>query len=130
MQDVYRALEACQDKGLTKAIGVSNFNVQLLNDVLLYAKNPPAVNQVERHPWLQQRELMRFCQHHGVAVTAYAPLGNPGLFKTSLLQDPELVAIANERGIDLEESFQRVLDKYEARDADRWEPVGGWPEEA
>ena len=46
MQDVWRAMEKCYEKGLVKAIGVSNFNAQMVNDMLVYARVPPAVNQV------------------------------------------------------------------------------------
>jgi len=43
-------MEALVDKGLVKSIGVSNFNVQLINDMLSYARIPPAINEVELHP--------------------------------------------------------------------------------
>eukprot|EP00457_Paulinella_chromatophora_P012415 gb/GEZN01012624.1/.p1 GENE.gb/GEZN01012624.1/~~gb/GEZN01012624.1/.p1 ORF type:complete len:338 (+),score=62.44 gb/GEZN01012624.1/:14-1027(+) len=78
LQDVWRQMEQCQMEGLTKAIGVSNYNVQTLNDCLTYAKIPPAMNQIELHPYLPQPELRSFCAQYNVAVTAYAPLGSPG----------------------------------------------------
>ena len=99
MQDVWRAMEGCQAAGLTKAIGVSNFNVQLLNDMLCYAHIPPAVNQVERHPYHAQPKLMEFCARWGIAVTGYAPLGAPGLYGKNatdkLLQNDVLTGIAS-----------------------------------
>jgi len=80
IQDIWRAMEGCQAAGLTKAIGVSNFHSQLLNDLLCYAHVRPAVNQVERHPYFSQSKLVEFCSKWGIAVTGYAPLGAPGLY--------------------------------------------------
>lgn len=79
LQDTWRALEACVDAGLIKALGVSNFNAQTLNDCLAYSRIKPAVNQVERHPFLQQQKLVDFARRYGVITTAYSSLGSPGL---------------------------------------------------
>jgi len=79
MQDTWRKMEEVCNKGLTKSIGVSNFNVQLLNDCLNYAKIKPTVNQVERHPYLPQNELLQFCRENDIYVTAYGSLGARGL---------------------------------------------------
>lgn len=79
LQDIWRAMESCHSEGLTKAIGVSNYNAQTLNDLFMYAKVAPAVLQIERHPYLSQKEIVEFCTTNGVAVTNYAPLGAPGL---------------------------------------------------
>eukprot|EP00808_Paulinella_micropora_P007347 g2447.t1 len=78
LQDVWREMEAIYAAGLVRAIGVSNWNVQLLNDCLGYAKVPPAMNQIELHPYLPQHELRAFCAQNNVAITAFAPLGAPG----------------------------------------------------
>jgi len=97
MQDVWREMEKCYEKGLVKAIGVSNFNGQMLNDMLTYAKVPPAVNQIERHPYLQQNNFVEFTKKCGMQTTAYAPLGAPGLFskqETPLLQNDVILSIA------------------------------------
>jgi len=96
LQDVWRAMEACCEAGLAKAIGVSNFNSALIYDLLMFAKIPPAVNQVERHPYLTQPRLVKFCHDNGVAITGYASLGAPGLFEINLLKDPVVVAMAAE----------------------------------
>jgi len=89
LQDIWRGLEEGLALGLTKAIGVSNFNVQTLNDCLCYAKVPPAVLQIERHPYLQQPEMLQFCKANDIVVTAYAPLGAPGLYGANV-KDPVL----------------------------------------
>jgi diketogulonate reductase-like aldo/keto reductase len=70
MQELLRA-------GLVKNIGVSNFNISLLRDMLAYADVPPAVLQVEMHPYLTQEKLVRFCREAKIAVTAFSPLGAP-----------------------------------------------------
>jgi len=99
LQDIWRAMEGCQAAGLTKAIGVSNFHTQLLNDMLCYAHVLPAVNQVERHPYFSQPKLMSFCLKWGIAVTGYAPLGAPGLYgkdaKDKLLENVTVTGIAS-----------------------------------
>ncbi len=53
-------LEALVDKGLTKSLGVSNFNLQLTADLLTYAKHKPVCNQIELHPFVVQEDLVKF----------------------------------------------------------------------
>ncbi|CAE7595112.1 XYL1 [Symbiodinium natans] len=74
-RETWEAMEALQEVGKAKHIGVSNVNVQLLMDLLSYCKIKPAVNQIESHVYLQQPGLVAFCQAHGICVTAYSPLG-------------------------------------------------------
>lgn len=76
---VWAELEECVQLGLTKAIGVSNFNCQLLCDLMSYCKVRPALNQIEIHPFLSQVELVKFCQKYDIQVTGYAPLCRGGL---------------------------------------------------
>ena len=71
-----KAMENCVDMGLVKDIGVSNFSVKKLKCLLKIARIKPAVNQVERHPYFQNRELLDFCKANGILVTAYSPLGS------------------------------------------------------
>lgn len=81
----WRALERILGEGRCRAIGVSNFMVHHLEEILSHAKVPPAVNQIELHPWCQQRDVVAFCNAHQIAVVAYSPLtkgvklGDPGL---------------------------------------------------
>lgn len=75
--ETWRAMEALVDAGLVRNIGVSNFSSQLILDLLAYARIPPAVNQVERHPYLGQERLVRFCAAHNIHVTGFSPLGSP-----------------------------------------------------
>jgi diketogulonate reductase-like aldo/keto reductase len=101
IRETWEAMEELVGAGLVRAIGVSNFTVPLLIDLLAYAKVPPAMNQVELHPYLQQSRLVEFCQYRGIAVTAYAPLGSPGNYARKghpLLADPVIGKIAGAYG--------------------------------
>lgn len=77
--DTWVAMEKLVKKGLVKSIGVCNFTGMMLVDLLSYAKIKPALNQIELHPYNTQEQLITFCKDKNIAVTAYSPLGNPGL---------------------------------------------------
>jgi diketogulonate reductase-like aldo/keto reductase len=98
IEQIWRKLEAIYDSGRAKAIGVSNFPTVLINDLLNYCRIKPAVNQIERHPYLVQRKHVDFCISQGVEITAYAPLGAPGLVGAKedkpLLSNPVVLEIA------------------------------------
>jgi len=72
--DTWRAMEKLKRDGKARAIGVSNYTVRHLEELLARAKEPPSVNQVELHPFLQQHALIEFCRENGIVVEAYAPL--------------------------------------------------------
>ncbi|KAI3473190.1 hypothetical protein Pfo_030482 [Paulownia fortunei] len=96
----WKAMEALYDSGKARAIGVSNFSVKKLGDLLDIARIPPAVNQVECHPSWQQAKLQEFCKSKGVHLSGYSPLGSPGSLwlKSEVLQHPVLVATAEKLG--------------------------------
>ncbi len=75
IRETWTAMEALVGAGLARSIGVSNFQGQLLYDLLRYAKIPPATLQIEHHPYLVQPELLRLAAVEGVAVTAYSSFG-------------------------------------------------------
>jgi diketogulonate reductase-like aldo/keto reductase len=86
------------DKGAARAIGVSNFTITHLRQLMEDIPNPerrPTVNQVEIHPYCRDPELESFCRDQDIVVTAYAPFAS-GTF--GLLRDPVLVAIAERHG--------------------------------
>lgn len=78
IKETWREMERLLEKGLVRAIGVSNFNTSLLKELLRFARIVPAVNQVELHPFWRQDELVKFCQAKGIHVSAHTPLGVPG----------------------------------------------------
>ncbi len=72
--DSWRALERLFDEKRARSIGVSNFLVPHLEELLAKAKRVPAVNQIELTPFLQRRETRALCRKHGIVVEAYSPL--------------------------------------------------------
>ncbi|XXQ39019.1 NADP-dependent oxidoreductase domain-containing protein [Plasmodiophora brassicae] len=103
IRDTWTAMEKCVEEGLVKAIGVSNFTCALLHDLLTYAKVKPAVNQVESHPYCQQRALLAYQQRLGIAFEAYSPLGSGGFAgknEPRLLDDPVLHKLAKKYHVD------------------------------
>lgn len=103
LETVWHAMEDLVSAGLVKSIGISNYDVFLTRDCLAYSKIKPAVNQIETHPYFQRDSLVKFCQKHGVAITAHTPLGggaaNVEWFGSkSALEDPTLQAIAKKYG--------------------------------
>lgn len=89
----WRALETIIGEGRCRAIGVSNYMAHHLEELMSRAKIPPAVNQIELHPWCQQRDVVTYCKAHGIAVVAYSPLT-----KGTKLRDAHLTAIAHDAG--------------------------------
>ncbi|NQU39836.1 MAG: aldo/keto reductase [Lentisphaerae bacterium] len=77
VSETWGAMEALVEAGLVRQIGVSNFNVALIRDLLSHATINPAMLQVERHPYLAQAKLLRFCDEQGIGVTGFSPLGAP-----------------------------------------------------
>jgi D-xylose reductase len=73
--ETWRAMEDLVRAGLVRNIGVCNFSVALLRDLMSHAAILPAMLQVELHPHLTQEKLVRFCREAGVAVTGFSPLG-------------------------------------------------------
>ncbi|MEK9156809.1 MAG: aldo/keto reductase [Patescibacteria group bacterium] len=101
VRETWEAMEELVNLGLVKAVGVSNFTAPMLVDLLTYAKIIPAVNQIELHPYLQQNKLIEFCRAHGIAVTAYSPLGSQTDMnndKPALLEDVVVRNIAKRHG--------------------------------
>jgi methylglyoxal/glyoxal reductase len=89
MSDTWRAMEEIQASGRARAIGVCNFLVHHLEALVGFANVPPALNQFEHHPRLQQPGLVEYCQAHGITPQAWAPV-----MRGRVLLIPELVQIA------------------------------------
>lgn len=92
-KETWKALETLYKEGKVKAIGVSNFQVHHLKDVMEDAEIVPMVNQVEYHPRLTQKELHAFCKENGIQLEAWSPL-----MQGKLLDDATLTEIAEKHG--------------------------------
>lgn len=114
--DTWKAMEEVYKKGLTKSIGISNFNKEQIERVLKVATVVPQTNQVECHPYLNQKKLMQFCKEKNITITAYSPLGSadrpwakPG--DPELLDDPKIKAIGTKYG----KTAAQVVLKYQVQ---------------
>ncbi|XP_050420524.1 aldo-keto reductase family 1 member B1-like [Adelges cooleyi] len=88
--ETWKAMEGCVKAGLTKSIGLSNFNIRQVKAILEVATIKPVVNQVESHPYLTQKKLKEFCDKNDIRLTAYGPLGSP---KRSWADQDELAVL-------------------------------------
>ena len=86
-KEAWRALETLYKEGRVKAIGVSNFQIHQLEDLMKDAEINPMVNQVEYHPRLTQKELQAYCQQHEIQLEAWSPLMQGGLLNNTELQE-------------------------------------------
>lgn len=73
-KDTYRALETIYERGQARAIGVSNFLIHHLEDLMGECRIKPMVNQVEFHPLLTQKKLLMFCRKEGIQLESWRPL--------------------------------------------------------
>ncbi|MDQ0429204.1 diketogulonate reductase-like aldo/keto reductase [Planomicrobium stackebrandtii] len=89
--ETWKALEKLYKDGRVRAIGVSNFKVTHLEEIIEDCEVVPMVNQVEYHPRFNQRELHDFCKKHGIQLEAWSPL-----MQGELLNEPALMEIAKE----------------------------------
>ncbi|RDX69959.1 hypothetical protein CR513_50857, partial [Mucuna pruriens] len=91
MKGVWEAMEECQKLGLTRAIGVSNFSVKKLQNLLSLATIPPVVNQVEINLGWQQERLRHFCKEKGITLTAFSPLRKGASKGNNIVLDNDLL---------------------------------------
>ncbi|KAI9369802.1 hypothetical protein BJX61DRAFT_545228 [Aspergillus egyptiacus] len=96
----YKAMEKLLETGKVRAIGVSNFNIRRLEELLGQVSVVPAANQIEAHPYLQQPELLRFCQSKGIVIEAYSPLGNNQTGEPRTVDDPVVHKVAGQLSMD------------------------------
>jgi len=100
--EAYRALETLLADGKVRAVGVSNFMVEHLATLLDHATVVPAVNQIECHPYFQQRAVQDFNAAHGILTQAWSPIGGITFYRDgshgSTLDDPVIADIATVHG--------------------------------
>ena len=92
----WKNMEKLLATGKVKAIGVSNYSVPYLEELLPQVTVVPAVNQIENHPALPQQEIVDFCKQKGIHITAYSPLGSTG---SPLFTAEPIVEVAKKRGV-------------------------------
>ncbi|XP_033103797.1 glyoxal reductase-like [Anneissia japonica] len=92
-KESWRAMERLYKEGKVKSIGVSNYTIRHLEELLSHAEIPPSVLQVEFHPYYRQQELLDWCKEHNIRMQAYTSLG-----KGKLLLDPVVIQIAKKHG--------------------------------
>ena len=100
--DAYRALEQLLADGRVRAIGVSNFMRDHLDNLLKQTSVVPAVNQIEVHPYFRQPDVLAADAEHGILTQAWSPIGGITFYRdsghTSTLEDPTVTAIADSHG--------------------------------
>ncbi|KAK7287182.1 hypothetical protein RIF29_00284 [Crotalaria pallida] len=99
IKGTWEAMEECYKLGLAMSIGVSNFGIKKLTQLLEHATIPPAVNQVEMNPSWHQGKLREFCKQKGIHVTAWSPLGAYKVLwgSSAVMENPILHEIAMAR---------------------------------
>lgn len=92
--DAWKALQGLRDAGRVRAVGVCNFHVEHLQRLFDETGEWPAINQVELHPYLQQREVVEFNAEHGIVTESWSPLASG----KQVLDDPVIGGIAQRLG--------------------------------
>lgn len=91
--ETWKALERIHEDGRARSIGVSNYTIRHLEELLAESSVVPSVDQVEFNPFLYQADLLDFCRRHGIVVEAYSPLT-----RGRRLRDPRLVEMGAKHG--------------------------------
>ncbi|WP_281364060.1 aldo/keto reductase [Thermoactinomyces mirandus] len=86
-KETWKAMEKLYKEGLVRAIGVSNFHIHHLKDLISEAEIKPMVNQVEFHPYLTQQELLSFCKEEQIQMEAWSPLMQGEFVRVDLLKE-------------------------------------------
>jgi D-xylose reductase len=103
IMETWQAMEKLVDEGLVRSIGVSNFDSQLLYDVISYARHPISSLQIEHHPYLVQPQLIAMAQEEGIVITGYSTFGPQSFL--------ELPPVFRKRAADIPMLFENVVVK-------------------
>jgi glycerol 2-dehydrogenase (NADP+) len=95
--DTWKSMEKLPETGKVKAIGVANYSVKYLNELLPHTKITPAVNQIENHPYLPQQEIVDYCKGKGILITAYSPFGSTG---SPMMKEEGVLEVAKKHSVD------------------------------
>ncbi|CAI4221370.1 unnamed protein product [Auanema sp. JU1783] len=99
-RESYETLQRYYKQGKLKAIGVSNYELCHMEELLSFASVLPALNQVEYHPHFHQTDLVNFCRDKGIHFQAYSSLGSPS-HRTNLFNDDLIKTMAEKYGVDV-----------------------------
>lgn len=101
LSSTWEGMIACVKEKLTRHIGVANFSIKKLQELINVSDHAPEMNQIELHPFLQQPKMLEFCKNNHIHLTAYSPLGSgdrPKALKQAnepiLLKNPVVMDIA------------------------------------
>ncbi|KAF3765636.1 hypothetical protein M406DRAFT_60296 [Cryphonectria parasitica EP155] len=94
-REMWLALERLYEEGKVRAIGTSNFGIGQIEDLKGVGKVwPPHVNQIELHPWTQQKEIVQYCQDNGIVIQAYCPI-----VRNKKADDEHLLSLAKKHNV-------------------------------
>ncbi|OAL49236.1 Aldo/keto reductase [Pyrenochaeta sp. DS3sAY3a] len=92
---MWQALELAKEHNKVRDIGVSNYGIQHIEEIKSIGSTwPPAVNQIELHPWCQQRDAVAYCQKHNIVIEAYCPL-----VRNERANDATLLSVSKKHGV-------------------------------
>jgi len=98
LEETWAAMESLVEKGLVKNIGVSNFKLEELEQLVKIAKIPVSVLQIETHPYNVEKELLQYCTKNRIHVTARTPLGSPNP-SNAMMEDPVVLKLCKQHGV-------------------------------
>ena len=103
----WKAMQECVRKGKAMSVGLSNFSVTEIQELLPHATDVPiSCNQVECHPWLPQTELVEFANKHGIIITCYSPFAGQKDDGATLLKDEKVINLAKKNDMDVGQLLQ------------------------
>lgn len=117
IRETWNAMETLVDKSLARSIGISNFSIQLIMDLLRYARIAPATLQIEHHPYLAQQTLVNYVQKQGISVTAYSSFGPLSFLELNLKNAKETPLLFDHPTI---KSISERINKTPAQVLLRW----------
>jgi 2,5-diketo-D-gluconate reductase A len=127
--DQWRALVELRDRGMTRAIGVSNYDESHLEEIRGSGLPMPEADQIELHPWSQKTELIGYLAEHGIQPIAYSSLVPLSTWRSEEGQESAKTAEMAAEGEDADSPFKAMADKYrvsEARVLLRWAVQSGY----
>ena len=108
MHKIWPLMEKLVEKGYTKYIGVSNYNVQSLLNLLSFCKIKPLVNEIEFHPYLYQKKLVEFCRRENIILFGYNPLVK-GCYSADTADEQHRNLLGEKLIIDLSKKYNKTV---------------------